>query len=74
MVGKGLTDQENELLLEIKYKQEGALAWAWEEQGRVQPEVAPPQHMQIVEHKAWQAARFKVPQALQETVNDMLKK
>ena len=42
MVGSELTLEENDLLLEILFKQEGALAWGFEDVGCVYPEVAPP--------------------------------
>ena len=42
MVGSELTLEENDLLLEILFKQEGALAWGFEDVGCVHPKVAPP--------------------------------
>ena len=42
MVGFKLTPEENDLLLEILFKQEGALAWGFEDIRHVYPEVAPP--------------------------------
>ena len=42
MVGSELTLEENDLLLEILFKQEGALAWGFKDIGHVYPEVAPP--------------------------------
>ena len=42
MVGSELTPEENDLLLEILFKQEGALAWGFEDIGCVYPKVTPP--------------------------------
>ena len=73
MVGSELTPEENDLLLEILFKREGALAWGFEDVGRVRPEVAPPQRMRTLPHEAWQIPGFKVPRALRDTVDTMLK-
>jgi hypothetical protein len=42
VVGPDLTPQETEVLLEILYNREGALAWDTKDIGRVHEEVAPP--------------------------------
>ena len=42
MVGSELTLEENDLLLEILFKQEGALAWGFKDIGHIYPEVIPP--------------------------------
>lgn len=73
MVGTELTGEENELLLEILFKREGALAWGFEDVGRVRLEVAPPQRMRTLPHEAWQIPGFRVPRALKDTVNMMMK-
>ena len=73
MVGSELTLEENDLLLEILFKQEGALAWGFEDIRCVCPKVAPPQQMRTLLHEAWQIPRFKVPYTLRDTMNTMLK-
>ena len=73
MVGSKLTLEENDLLLEILFKQEGALAWGFEDVGHVYPEVVPPQWIRTLPHEAWQIPGFKVPHALRDTVDIMLK-
>ena len=73
MVGSELTSEENDLLLEILFKQEGTLAWGFEDVGCVHPEVAPPQWMRTLPHEVWQIPRFKVPCALRDTVDIILK-
>ena len=42
MVGSELTLEENDLLLKILFKWEGALAWGFKDVGYICPEVAPP--------------------------------
>ena len=42
MVGSELTPEENDLLLKILFKWEGALAWGFKDVGCVHPKVAPP--------------------------------
>ena len=39
---------------------------------KVKREVAPPQKIRIVDHKAWQVPGFQIPKALTSTVIDML--
>ena len=68
-----LWPRERELFKEILYNREGALAWEFSKIGRVSPEVAPPQKIQIVLHKAWQEKSFPILKALQGTVIQMLK-
>ena len=73
MIGSELILEENDLLLEILFKWEGALAWGFKAVRCVYPEVAPPQWMRTLPHEVWQIPRFKVPCALRDTVNTMLK-
>ena len=42
MIGSELTLEENDLLLKILFKQEGALAWGFKDIGCIHSEVAPP--------------------------------
>jgi hypothetical protein len=64
IVGTELWDGEKQLLTELLFKREGALAWEFNEIGRVRPEVAPPQRIRTIEHKAWQIPPIKIPRAL----------
>ena len=73
MVGSKLIPEENDLLLKILFKWEGALAWGFEDVRHVCPEVAPPQQIRTLPHEVWQIPRFKVPCALRDTVDTMLK-
>jgi hypothetical protein len=76
VIGPDLTTLEKEVLVEILYNREGALAWDWTELGRISHEVAPPQKIKTIPHKPWQAKSFPVPRALEavviEIVNDKI--
>lgn len=73
IVGEELSPQERDLLLEMLYNREAALAWDLSEIGRVKEDVAPPQEIRTIPHKAWQASGFPVPIALEKIVIEMLK-
>ena len=55
------------------YNREKALAFDFSHCGKVRPEVAPPQVIKTVEHKAWQVPGFPVPKALVPVVVEMLR-
>jgi hypothetical protein len=65
--------QEKNLMLEMLYNREAALAWDFNEIGCVKDSVAPSQEIRTVPHKVWQTPSFPVPRALQKTVIEMLK-
>lgn len=71
--GAMLTEQERDVLLEVLYKREAALAWDFTEIGRVREEVAAPQVIKTVDHEPWTVPGFPVPKALKKTVIKMLK-
>jgi RNase H-like domain found in reverse transcriptase/Integrase zinc binding domain len=73
IVGDELTVEEKELLLEVLTNREEALAFDWTHCGTIRPEVAPPQEIRTIDHKAWQTPNFPVPRALMGKVVDMLK-
>jgi len=73
VIGPDLRSLEKEVLLEILYNREGALAWETKEIGRVHPEVAPPQVIRTVPHVPWQAKSFPVPKALEPVVIKLVK-
>src|ERR1700761_7179949 len=73
VIGPDVTPQEKEVLVEILYNREGALAWDWKEIGRVHPEVAPPQKIRTVPHIPWQAKSFPVPKALEPVIINLIK-
>ena len=73
MVGSKLTLEENDLLLKILFKWEGALAWGFEDVRCIYPEIAPPQQMRTLLHEVWQIPGFKVLHALRDTMDTILK-
>ena len=72
IIGDGMTSQEKDLLTEMLYNREAVLAWDCTEMEKVKKEVAPPQKIQTIEHKAWQVLGFQIPKALSSMVIDIL--
>src|SRR5438045_4389827 len=72
LVGEGLTLQEKAMFLEMLYNREKALAFDFLHCGKICSEVALPQVIKTVEHKAWQVPGFPVPKALVPIVMKML--
>ena len=56
-----ITEQEEEVFTEILYNREAVLAWDFMKIEKVKKEVAPPQKIRIIEHKAWQVPDFQIP-------------
>ena len=63
-IGKELWPKERELVVEMLFNREEALAWTFSEIGRIRECVTPPQEIRTVEHSAWQSPGFPVPRAL----------
>jgi len=74
VVGEWLWPRERKLFTEMCYNREKAFAFDFTEIGRVRTDVAPPQIIKTVEHKAWQVPGFPIPKALIPTVVTMLRK
>jgi hypothetical protein len=72
IVGSDLTKQEKAVFTEILYNREKVLAFDFSHCGKIHLDVAPPQVIKTVEHKAWQVPRFPVPKALVPVVVKML--
>ena len=72
-IGTHLTGNERALLLAVLFNREAALGWDFSHIGHIKREVAPPQKIRTVEHKAWQAPGFHVPKALEPKVIEILK-
>ena len=49
-MSKKLTEAEKRLLLYVLRNREMALAWGWEDLGKIRPEVVPPQKIRTVPH------------------------
>ena len=73
IVGDGLTPIEKNLLTEMLFNREAALAWDFSKIGRVRPEVAPLQKIRTIKHTAWQVPGFRIPRALNKKVADILR-
>jgi hypothetical protein len=72
IVGDSLWPKEKELFINVLYNREKALAFDFSHIGKVKPDVAPPQIIKTVEHKAWQVPGFPIPKALLPVVIRML--
>ena len=72
LVGDMLSPAEKDVMLEMLYNREGALAWEFDEIGRVKDEVAPPQEIKTIPHEAWQAKSFHIPKALEPKVIEIV--
>ena len=46
--------------------------WDFTEVGRIDPQVIPPQKIQTIPHKAWQAQSFQILRALMGTVKEII--
>jgi hypothetical protein len=68
-----LSKEEQDIFATILYNREAALAWDFEDCGRVDPAVAPPQVIKVVPHKAWQAGSIPIPLGLRQKVIDLLR-
>ena len=71
-VGDVLRQAELELLFKILQTSEMAIAWTFEEMGRVREEISPPVVIHTEKHEPWQAPSFPVPKALQKIVCEMI--
>ncbi len=72
-IGSDITEQEKDLFLMMLFNREVALAWDFSHLGKVKPEVAPPQKIETIEHKAWQSPGFVYLKALSLIIIRMLK-
>ena len=66
-IGEHLTTNEWDLLLEMLFDREVAMAFDLAEKGRFHNFFEKPHVIPRVPHKAWQAASFRIPPALHET-------
>ena len=68
-----LTMQEKGLFQRIMLNRESALAWTFDDIGKIDPEIIPPQKIRTIPHKAWQARSIPVPKGLRGEVAELLK-
>ena len=65
--GEHMTTNERDLLLEMLFNREAAIAFDSAEKGGFHDFTQPPHVFPTVPHKAWQAASFRIPSALHQT-------
>jgi hypothetical protein len=68
VIGDDVRPAERDLLMEVLFNREAALAWTFEEMGRVSEEVVPPQKIRTIPHEAWQSKSFPIPKAIRRKV------
>ena len=73
IVGLAMTTEEKDVLVEMFHNQEKAIAFLFKEMGMIKSDVAPPQKIRTIPHKAWQSQRFAILKALISTVTEMLR-
>ena len=66
-IGEHLTTNERDLLHEMLFNREAAIAFDSAEKGRFHNFIESPHVIPTVPHKAWQAASFRIPLGLHET-------
>ena len=73
IIRKELTLEEKELFLEMLFNREKAIAFDYTHCRKVRLEVALPQVIKTIKHKAWQVPSFPIPKALTPTMVELLK-
>jgi len=65
-IGEQLWKEERELLMEVLFNREAAIAFDGSEKGRFHDDIEPPHVIPTVPHKPWQAPNFKIPAGLRD--------
>jgi len=73
-IGKGITKEEREVLIEVLFSREKGIAFDFTEKGVFKPEVEPPHVIPTIAHEPWQVANFRVPKALEGEVIEIIRK
>jgi hypothetical protein len=71
-IGEELLEAEKDLLTEMLYNREAALAWDFTHCRKVRSEVAPLQKIKTVLYEAWQVPSFPISRAFKKKVIKML--
>ena len=71
-IGTDLWREERELLMEVLFNREAAIAFDSSEKGRFHNNIEPPHVIPTVPHKPWQAPSFKIPAGLHEVSARMI--
>ena len=74
-VGTDLWPKEIQLLKELLYNREAAIAFTWQEKGRVRTEIEPPHTIRIRPgHTPWQERPMQIPRALKVVFDKLVTK
>ena len=73
-IGKGVSQQEKDVLMEVLFNREASIVFDFTEKGVFKPEVEPSHKILVIPHEPWQAVSFRVPKALEGEVVDIVKK
>ena len=65
-IGTNLWPDERELLMEVLYNREAAIAFDSSEKGRIRDDIEPPHVIPTIPHKPWQSPSFRIPAGLYE--------
>ena len=71
-IGTDLWREERELLMEVLFNREAAIAFDSSEKGRFHDNIEPPHVMPTVPHLLWQAPSFRIPAGLHEVSARMI--
>jgi hypothetical protein len=66
-IGPNLRPAEIDVLIEVLFNREPAIAFDSSEKGRFADFIEPPHIIPATPHKAWQTSNFRIPAALQQT-------
>ena len=69
----GFSDEEKAMFTHLMLNREAALAWDWSHVSQISTDVAPPQVIRTIPHKAYQAPTRELPRALRDTAIKMLR-
>jgi len=67
-IGKGITKEEREVLMEVMFSRGKGIAFDFTEKAEFKPEVEPPHVIPTITHEPWQVANFRVPKGLEGEV------
>jgi len=73
-IGKGITKEEREVLMEVLFSREKGILFDFTEKGVFKPEVEPPHVIWTIAYEPWQVANFRVPKALEGEVIEIIRK
>ncbi|PVH90054.1 hypothetical protein DM02DRAFT_467714, partial [Periconia macrospinosa] len=72
-IGEDLLPAEKQLIVELMFRREAAIAWEFSEMTHIHPDVSPPYRIRTIPHKAWQIRGYKPPKKLEPEVIKMVR-